>query len=160
MFGGEQEGGLRPGTLPTPLCASFGVACSNLPTPEDVNSWRTRTMRLERSLLAIDPSARVNGSNQERHPGCISLTFSAIDADALVNRLQPALAVSRGSACTSGIPEPSHVLRAIGLSAGECDRTIRISTGRFTSDREIDEAVELFEAAIASVSQSERLPAA
>ena len=57
--------------------------------------------------------------------------------------LQPHLAASTGSACTSGIPEPSHVLRALGLTPSQSDASIRFSFGRFTTDEEIEEAVHL-----------------
>jgi cysteine desulfurase len=142
MFGGEQENGLRPGTLPTALCAAFGEACAHLPAIAEVDSWRRRTGALEQAMLRMAPGSHVNGAGGPRHPGCLSITFANIDAEALVARLQPHVAVSRGSACTSGTPEPSHVLRAIGLSAAECDRTLRISTGRFTTDIEIDVAIQ------------------
>lgn len=145
FFGGEQEDGLRPGTLPVPLCVGFGAACRSLPGAVEVEDWRWRTSQFERQLTASLPAARVNGAPAERHPGSISLT---LDADSLVARLQPALAVSRGSACTSGIVEPSHVLRAIGLSSEDCAATIRISTGRFTTEGELREAHDRIVAAV------------
>ena len=147
-FGGEQERGLRPGTLPTALCVAMGAACANLPSAAEVAAWRKRTKTFEDALLALDPGARVNGGSSPRHPGSISITFSSADAEALINRLQPRLAIARGSACTSGVLEPSHVLRAIGLSAAECDRTVRISTGRFTTEEELFEALYLLNLAI------------
>lgn len=149
LYGGEQEDGLRPGTLPTPLCVSFGEACRHLPSVHEVDVWRARTARLEAGLLAMFPGAHVNGADRDRHPGAISLTAPGVDAEALVALLQPNVAVSRGSACTSGIPEPSHVLRAMGLSADECAATFRVSTGRMTTDEEVTEALAHFETALA-----------
>lgn len=146
VHGGEQEDGLRPGTLPTPLCAAFGAACRSLPAEGEVASWRACAAKLERALLELFPAAWVNGAGAERHPGCVSLTIPDVDAGMLVARLQPEVAVSRGSACTSGTPEPSHVLRAMGLTAKECEGTLRLSVGRFTSDAEIKETIRLFEA--------------
>lgn len=140
-FGGEHEGGLRPGTLPTALCTGFAAACRHLPGPDDVASWRSRRDRFERRLLDAISGCVINGGDVERHPGAISLTFSEVDAETMVTRLQPEIAIARGSACTSGIPEPSHVLRAIGLDAAACDRTIRISVGRFTSDDDLEQAL-------------------
>lgn len=156
MFGGEQEDGLRPGTLATPLCVGFGAACEALPTAEEVAAWRERTARLEESLLKASVRAWINGACADRHPGAISLTMPDVDADRLVARLQPDVAVSRGSACTSGIPEPSHVLRALGLNAAECDSTVRIGTGRFTTDAEIDEVIVAFRSAAAEARSLER----
>ncbi|GAA4019251.1 IscS subfamily cysteine desulfurase [Sphingomonas swuensis] len=144
LHGGEQEDGLRPGTLPTPLCVGFGEACRHISGSAEIDQWRQRTTRLETALLAMLPGAVVNGSQCYRHPGTISLTTSNLDADSLVAMLQPHVAISRGSACTSGIPEPSHVLRAMGLTAAECARTLRISTGRTTTDEEITFATEHF----------------
>lgn len=137
-FGGEHEGGLRPGTLPTALCVGFAAACRHLPSLDEVASWRSRRDRFERHLLDAMSGAVVNGGAIERHPGAISLTFPEFDAETMILRLHPDVAIARGSACTSGIPEPSHVLRAIGLDVRECDRTVRISVGRSTNDDELE----------------------
>jgi cysteine desulfurase len=141
FFGGEQEGGLRPGTLPTPLCVGLGAACKERLSRAELDSWRSRTAALERDLITRIPGARINGGGSPRHPGCISVTLPGVDAEVLVTRLQPHVALSRGSACTSGIPEPSHVLRAIGLEANQIASTIRIGTTATTSPDEIEEAL-------------------
>lgn len=146
--GGEQEDGLRPGTLPTPSCVGFGEACSRLPDPLGVAAWQAVTDRLEASLLGAFPALRRNGSRGDRHPGNLSLTLPGLYAGVLVARLQPDVAVARGSACTSGMPEPSHVLRAIGLGAEEAEATLRLSTGPGTTADEVDEAVALIVAAV------------
>lgn len=156
MHGGEQEDGLRPGTLPTPLCVAFGEACDNLPDEVEVAEWRQRTLQLESGLLGRWQGAWVNGGDAERHPGCISITFPGLDAEQLVALLQPGVAVARGSACTSGIPEPSHVLRAIGLSAEQCDATVRVSTGRFTSSDDVSKALDAFAVALPKASADRR----
>lgn len=147
FFGGEQEDGLRPGTLPVPLCVGFGAACRAVPSTGEVECWRSRTLAFERRLTVSLPDAFVNGAGAERHPGSISLTLPGRDAEAIIARLQSKVAVSRGSACTSGTVEPSHVLQAIGLTPSECAATIRISPGRFTSEEELHEAHELIVAA-------------
>ena len=74
------------------------------------------------------------------HPGILSLAFPGIDGSHLVEMLQPHLAVSSGSACTSGEIGASHVLTAIGLSYDDAKRAIRIGVGRFTDETEVDEA--------------------
>ena len=74
------------------------------------------------------------------------------DAQEILGALQPHLAASTGSACTSGIPEPSHVLRAIGLTSEEANSTIRLSLGFETSDQEINRAVKLIELALNELS--------
>lgn len=141
IFGGEQEGGLRPGTLPTPLCVGFGAACNELPDDNAVAQWRRVTARLLAGIRDAIPGIRLNGASDPRHPGNLNILMPEGDASAFVARLQPGLAVSRGSACTSGTPEPSHVLRAIGLSGAEAERSIRLSTGPGTTAAEVDVAI-------------------
>jgi cysteine desulfurase len=95
--------------------------------------------RLEGNLLDAAPSIKRNGDLNRRLPGNSSLTFPGIDAESLIlNTLD--LAISTGSACTSGAPEPSHVLLAIGLDRYEARRTIRIGLGRFTTEEDISQA--------------------
>lgn len=144
LFGGGQEEGLRPGTLPMPLCVGFAAACTTLPDPDEVEDWRQRAHSLAMLLERAVPGLRRNGGNDGAHPGNVSITLPEGDADAVIARLQPLLAVSTGSACTSGIAEPSHVLRAIGLNASAAERTIRFSVGRFTTLQEIEVGAHLF----------------
>lgn len=142
FFGGEQETGLRPGTLATPLCVGLGAACKERLSDKEVEAWRFETAKFERELSVRFRDAYVNGVGSLRHPGCISLTIPDIDAEMLTTRLQPHVALSRGSACTSGIPEPSHVLQAIGLEACQIASTVRISTAATTSREEIEQALK------------------
>ena len=143
QHGGDQEGGLRPGTLPTPLCVGFGAACKVLPDGGQVASWRDVTRRLLDGLRDLWPGLRLNGPHGLRHPGNLSVTLPGVEADRLLALVQPDLAMSRGSACTSGTPEPSHVLIAIGVSPSDVDRTLRLSTGVVTTPRDVDEALEV-----------------
>ena len=95
---------------------------------------RQRDAFVER-LRGSGYAVAVNGpTGDRRHPGNANLRFDGF-AQEILGALQPHLAASTGSACTSGIPEPSHVLRAIGLSREEAERSIRFSFGRFTTDR-------------------------
>jgi cysteine desulfurase len=85
----------------------------------------------------------LNGpETKHRHAGNANLRFSEFSAQDILSALQPHVAASTGAACTSGIPEPSHVLRAIGLNADEADASIRLSVGRYTSEEDIDYAVQ------------------
>ena len=86
----------------------------------------------------------MHGPVNGRHPGNLNVGFPGIDADQLIAQLQPHIAVSRGSACTSGIPEPSHVLRAIGLDTSSCAEAVRISLGPFTTEQELEHAAIAF----------------
>lgn len=151
FFGGEQEEGLRPGTLPTPLCAGFGAACHALPDAAEVATWRSRTAQFERELDRAIPGCKTNGGESPRHPGSISLVLPEIEADAFLLSLHEQIALSRGSACTSGTPEPSHVLCALGLTLSEQERTIRVGVGRFTTEVELNDALDLMALAFADI---------
>lgn len=148
IHGGGQEGGLRSGTLPTPLCVGFGAACAALPSETVVDAWRSTTLAFLERLRALVPLLSVNGAMSSRHPGNLSVRFPGIAADVLSARLQPDVAIARGSACTSGQPEPSHVLRAIGLTAGLADQCLRISTSPRTTAADLDFATEAFARAL------------
>lgn len=145
ILGGGQEGGLRSGTLPTPLCVGFGIASAIIRARGDGEVRQVRTLRDKflTELQNVLDGVHVNGALESRHPGNLNVRFEGVEATLLLQSLQPAIAASTGSACTSGIPEPSHVLRAIGLSAEEAETSIRFSIGRFTTDFEIAHVVEL-----------------
>ncbi len=142
IHGGGQEGGLRSGTLPTPLCVGFGEACRILADERDGDRKRVRALRdtFLAKLLKTVPGLRVNGDQAARHPGNLNLLFPSLDGSLLLQHLHPDVAAATGSACTSGQPEPSHVLRAIGLSPNEANASIRFSIGRFTTENDVDEA--------------------
>lgn len=94
--------------------------------------------------MGLQYDVSLNGpANAHRHPGNANIRFNGFNAHDVLNSLQPRLAASTGSACTSGIPELSHVLKAIGLSDDEAASSIRFSLGQDTTDRCIDEAVTL-----------------
>lgn len=142
IYGGGQEGGLRSGTLPTPLCVGFGEACRILTDERDCDAKRIRMLRdrFLAELLKTMPDLTVNGDQAARHPGNLNLLFPSIDASLLLQNLHPNVAASTGSACTSGQPEPSHVLRAIGLSLEAANASIRFSVGRFTTEDDVNKA--------------------
>ncbi len=162
IYGGGQEGGLRSGTLPTQLCVGFGKAAEV--TQDFADKGVENTLRvLARNffnLLQAGPTAvSLNGPDigKCRHPGNLSLTFDGISAEDFIARLQPRLAVSSGSACTTGIPEPSHVLRAIGLNGDEASATIRVGLGRHTSQEDIELAANILLETLASIGEEEGL---
>lgn len=142
LHGGGQEAGLRAGTLPTPLCVGFGEACRILADERDCEAERVMELRdlLLRRLQETVPGVQVNGTLHARHPGNLNLRFIGAEASVLLQNLHPHVAASTGSACTSGQPEPSHVLRAIGLTAAEAESSIRLSVGRFTTEDDVDRA--------------------
>ncbi len=145
IHGGGQEGGLRSRTLPTPLCVGFGEACRILASQRDGDVQHMRVLhdRFLAELLKSVPGLKVNGDQASRHPGNLNLLFPSIDAPLLLQHLHPNVAASTGSACTSGQPEPSHVLRAIGLSSEDANASIRFGFGRFTTQDEVDYAAAI-----------------
>lgn len=159
MFGGGQEDGLRPGTLPTPLCVGFGAACEILAEERDIETARMRRLRdrLLEQLRAAVPDLKVNGTLIERHPGSLNVRVPGIEAELLLAAARPKLAAATGSACTSGTTEPSHVLTAMGLSSAQAVESIRLSLGRLTSEEDVDVAASAFAAAAEEVRESGQL---
>lgn len=158
VYGGGQQNNLRSGTVPTPLCVGMGMAAdilSDTQAGEERAALRRRCARFVAGLRRLPWPLKVNGpSASERHPGNANVCFTGFSAYDVLGALQPRLAASTGSACTSGIPELSHVLRAIGLSAEDADASIRFSVGRFTTDADVDEAVELVGEALRRLSEA------
>ena len=147
IYGGGQQGGLRSGTVPVPLCVGMAAAAEIVGSAEGVGE-RARIGRQRDSFVEAVKGSRhpvaVNGPmGYLRHPGNANLRFDGLAAQDILGALQPRVAASTGAACTSGIPEPSHVLRALGLSAEQADSSIRLSFGRFTTDAEIERAAHL-----------------
>lgn len=143
IHGGGQEGGFRSGTLPTMLCVGLGKACEIAANERQQNSERLEKLSFLfwNYLKAEYPDAVLNGSVTERHPGNLNVAFPGIDAHSLLQALQPSVAASTGSACTTGTPEPSHVLRAIGLSDDLAESSVRFSFGLQNTEEEIKRAV-------------------
>lgn len=152
VHGGGQQNGLRSGTVPVPLCVGLGVAACSLPGAEERRRVADQRDRFVRLLYRGGYPVSVNGPAAEfRHPGNANIRFHDFDASDILGALQPRLAASTGAACASGLPEPSHVLRAIGLCAAESEASIRFSFGRFTTDDEVKEAANLVLAALGSL---------
>lgn len=138
LHGGEQEGGSRAGTVPGFLASGFAAAVAELLDDGGVANWRAATERLLRRLRSIEPGIVLNGPAEGRHPGSLNVRVPDVEASRLIALMQPEVAVSLGSACTSGLPEPSHVLTAMGLTAEEADRSFRISTAPSTGEEDFD----------------------
>jgi len=155
-YGGGQEQGLRSGTIPTPLCVGFGEAAHLMSESFEDEAIFLRQLRdaLWEGIRRISPTACLNGSATRRHPANLNVTFSGCDASALIGSLQPHMALSTGSACTTGIPEPSHVLTALGLSLEDAECSVRFGVGRFNSMDEIQNAVKMLDVAIKDLSQA------
>jgi cysteine desulfurase len=143
LHGGGHERGLRSGTLPVPLCVGFGEACAIGTRDLDTEAARIGELRdrlwtqLKRGLDGVSQ----NGAVDRRLPGNLNVSFAGVEAEALLMGL-PEIALSTGSACTSAKPEPSHVLRALGLGKPRALSAIRFGVGRFNTRDEIDLAAE------------------
>lgn len=156
IYGGGQQNGLRSGTIATPLCVGMGAA-AEFSISKQTHSMRHQ-LRLCRdnfveNLSHLPWPITLNGPPLEyRHPGNANIRFEGFIAHEILNTLQPHLAASTGSACTSGILEPSHVLKAIGLTTDEAESSIRFSLGFDTSDEDVNEAVGLIDHALNKLS--------
>jgi cysteine desulfurase len=141
--GGGQERGFRSGTLPAPLCVGLGAAAEIAMAEMTAETARLTALR-ERLLTGVTSrisDVRVNGDLARRIAGNLNFSFPGVQAEELMVGLKD-LAVSSGSACTSAAVEPSYVLRALGLDDELARASIRIGFGRFTTEAEIDFAVD------------------
>jgi cysteine desulfurase len=142
LDGGGQEGGLRGSTLNVPGIVGMGAAAAlaREALPEEAPRLRALRDRMEAAFLEAFPGVRVNGRAAPRLPQTANVTFRGVRADRLMTRLRT-LALSPGSACSSGSGRPSHVLKALGLSDEDAAATLRFSLGRFTTEAEVDFAI-------------------
>lgn len=144
MNGGGQERGIRSGTVPTPLVVGMGAACEIAKKEMEYDQKRISQLQ-ERMLNGIRQQLDevvVNGSTERRYPGNLNLSFAYVEGESLLMGLKE-VAVSSGSACTSASLEPSYVLRALGVDEDMAHTSIRFGIGRFTTEEEIDKAVQL-----------------
>jgi cysteine desulfurase len=126
-FGGGQERGLRPGTLPVPLIVALGVAAELAMKNHTVRAKRCREFRrqLEAALLPLGP--KFHGDPERVLPHVVNLSFVGLDSEAVMVALKGDIAISNGSACTSASYKPSHVLKAMNLPEDEIMGALRIS---------------------------------
>lgn len=156
ISGGGQEKGMRSGTVPTNLCVGLGAACEIAQKEMAFDSARIHALsqRLwdglnsQLEMLTLNgPPLDAKGSEPQRYPGNLNISFDSVEGESLlmgINRI----AVSSGSACTSASLEPSYVLRALGVSEELAHTSLRFGIGRFTTQDEIDYAIERVTAAV------------
>jgi cysteine desulfurase len=153
QFGGRHERERRAGTENVPGVMAFAEA-ARLCTPAANEATAALRDRFERFILAAIDDVAVNGSPATRLPNTSNLLFRGVSGEALVIALDmKGIAVSSGSACSSGSVEPSHVLLAMGLTAAEARSSVRFSFGRYNTAEEVD---ILIEAVIPAVRQLRR----
>lgn len=140
-FGGGQERGLRPGTLPVHLIAGLGSAARLALAEHAARREQTLAFR-RRTLDALSPLCPVvNGDGDRALPHVLNVSFPGADAEAVIVATKDLIAVSNGSACTSHRYEPSHVLVAMGLDSERIAGAIRMSWSHVTDDPDWDEVV-------------------
>jgi cysteine desulfurase len=148
MHGGGHERGMRSGTLATHQLVGMGEAFRI--AREEMHTEAARIMQLKNRLwdgLKDMEEVYINGDAQFRVPGNLNVSFNYVEGESLIMSLTD-LAVSSGSACTSASLEPSYVLRALGLNDELAHSSLRISIGRFTTEEEVDIAIEKIRAAV------------
>ena len=148
MHGGGHERGLRSGTLATHQIVGMGEAFRIAREEMATENERIRYLRdrLYKGLSQIE-EAHVNGDMEQRVPHNLNISFNFVEGESLIMAIRE-LAVSSGSACTSASLEPSYVLRALGRSDELAHSSIRFTIGRFTTEEEIDFAIDLVKAKI------------
>lgn len=142
ILGGGQQGGIRSGTLSPALCFSFAKALEKIVNnrEKEISKLKSMVKKFCKRLSQNNISYKINGHVEHRHPGNLNIVFENIDADTLILRLQPKIAISTGSACHSQVMKKSHVLESLGLSEAEINSSIRIGFGRFNT---VAESIEL-----------------
>lgn len=148
MHGGGHERGMRSGTLATHQIVGMGEACriAKEEMAQDIAHVTKMRDRLWAGLSNME-QVFINGDAEKRYPGNLNVSFNFVEGESLIMALKD-LAVSSGSACTSASLEPSYVLRALGLNDEMAHSSIRFSFGRFTTEEEIDYAIEIIQKSI------------
>lgn len=153
LYGGGHQRRLRSGTLNVPGITGFGETCRlrALEMEEDEPRIGRQRDRLRLRLAGAIPELVVNGDVEQRLAGNLHLSIPGIPNGAVISRLRRIVALSTGSACSSGIEAPSHVLQAMHLPADRVDSALRIGIGKFTTDEEIERVADLITGAVAEV---------
>lgn len=144
MDGGGHERGMRSGTLNVPGIVGFGKAAEIAKKDMAKDTERLLKMRdrLEKALMENLEETYINGSVEHRMPHVTNLSFKHVEGEGLMMTFNQNIAVSSGSACTSASLEPSYVLVALGLGDDLAHSSIRFSLGRFTTDADVDYAID------------------
>jgi cysteine desulfurase len=159
ISGGRQERNRRAGTENVPAIVGFGVAARIARAGLDQSARRTGALRdrLEAGILASIPRTAVNGNGAPRVPNTANVAFEGLEAESLLIALDlDGIAVSTGSACSSGTLEPSYVLRAMGLPPGRVQSSIRFSLGTTTTEAEIEHVLQVLPAVVSRLRNVER----
>ena len=142
--GGGQERGFRSGTLPTPMIVGLGEAAAIAKVEMDKDAEHVRRIysKFETEILDGMKDVYLNGDRIQRWHGNMNISFAYVEGESMIMAIKD-LAVSSGSACTSASLEPSYVLRALGVNEELAHTSIRFGFGRFTTDEEVNFAINL-----------------
>ena len=142
MDGGGHERGMRSGTLNVPGIVGFGSACELCQAEMNEEATRLALLRdkLKDGIANRIEDVSVNGGLERRLPHNLNVSFAHVDGESLLMGLND-IAVSSGSACTTNLPEPSHVLQALGVKNELAHSSIRFGLGRFNTEEEVDYAI-------------------
>ena len=146
LTGGKHERNRRAGTENVPAIVGMGVAARLAIAKMSGEAARVRALRdrLEEGILRAVPGTAVNGARTARVPNTTNISFDRVEAESLLIALDlEGVAISTGSACSSGTLEPSHVLRAMGLPAHRTQNSLRFSLGMFSIEGEVDRVIEV-----------------
>jgi cysteine desulfurase len=144
LTGGKHERSRRAGTENVPALVGMGVAAQLAGAKLDAEAARVAALRdrLENAVLRAVPGTTLNGARTPRVPNTTNISFDRVEAESLLIALDlEGIAVSTGSACSSGTLEPSHVLRAMGLSSHRTQNSLRFSLGLFSTTEEVDRVI-------------------
>ena len=161
LTGGKHERNRRAGTENIPAIVGFGVAARLAAGKLAAEGARLAALRdrLERGILGSVPGTVVNGAPEPRVPNTTNISFERVEAESLLIALDlEGIAVSTGSACSSGTLEPSHVLRAMGLPAHRTQNSLRFSLGLFSTEEEVDRVVSVLPALVEKLRGLTRKP--
>ena len=145
LHGGGQERDIRSGTLDMPAIAGFATAVEHAVKVQPEYAERTAALRdsLVRRVIEVVPDAHLHGDSADRLPGNAHLGFPDCEGDSLLMLLDArGIECSTGSACSAGVPQPSHVLLAMGLDEEGARHSLRFTLGRTSTDADVDALVE------------------
>ncbi len=150
LHGGGQQRGIRSGTQDAPGAAAFAVAAELAVGEASAEAVRLRGLRdrLQEALRSRIPEIRISAAGVERLPGHLHAVYPGAQGDSLLLLLDAAgIAVSTGSACQAGVPEPSHVVRAMGWGDEAARSALRLTLGRTTTDADVDAIIAVLPSA-------------
>ena len=153
VFGGGHQKGMRSGTLNVPGIVGLGEACRlrKLEMSEDERAIALLRDKLQNLLQEKISNLVVNKDLTSRLAGNLHISIPGIPNSAIIARIRDRLAISTGSACSSGVAAPSHVLRAMNLSEELIDGSLRIGLGKFTTEEEIELSTEIISDAVKKI---------